>query len=381
MQENGLRQVTQRFPKLEQDTKTDILIVGGGITGVLCSYFLKEAGYENIVVEMDEVGSGASGASSGILYYGTGTNLVPAINLWGKETAQFVWQETAENVKALAMLVEKNGLDCGLRVPGGIMAAATDGEVEILEQEQSELKKIGITHPMLNSQEIKQFYSGQSFKAGLHFHDCAQLYPALFAAQLATKMNLNLYEYTKVENFEKVNGGFSVKTNNGKIKCNKIIFATNDFPVPPEKSLGLESHFLQESSVIVASQPLEHSVIKKFFPKQSILWTMDTNYDIVYEHEGRLILEMYRLENLQEKLAAYYPGLEFKQEATWGSSWAKIKDWFPLAGEFNPNVYTAMAMSDQGTTMGYTTAKHIVDMIEGKKNKYLKLADPKRLFK
>lgn len=381
MQENILRPVVKRFPQLKNDAKTEVLVVGGGITGVLCSYFLNKAGYETIVLEMDEVGSGASGASSGILYYGTGTNLVPAIDLWGRETAAYIWKETAKNVKELAALAEKNSLNCGLRRPGGIMVARTDEEVKFLEHEQAELAKIGIKHPPLSSTEVKQFYPAQAFKAGLHFHGCSQIYPALFAAELAGKTNLPLYEYTKMESVKHAKEGLIVKTPTAKISCSKIIFATNDFPVPPEKPLGIEKHFIQESSVIIASQKVARGQIKKIYPKETILWTMDKNYDIIYEHEGRFILELYRLERLAEKLAFYYPGFDFKQEAQWGSSWARVKDWLPLAGEFQPNIYTAMAMSDQGTTMGYTTAKHIVDMIEGRKNKYLELTDPKRLIK
>src|SRR3989338_6391324 len=115
MQENGLRQVTKRFPKLEKDAKTEVLVIGGGITGVLCSYFLQQAGHESMIVEMDEVGSGASGASSGILYYGSGTNLVPAIQLWGKEKAQLIWKETTENIKELSDFVQKENIECGFR--------------------------------------------------------------------------------------------------------------------------------------------------------------------------------------------------------------------------------------------------------------------------
>ena len=380
MQENPLRPVTNRFPKLEKDAKTDILIVGGGITGVSCSYFLNNAGYETMVVEMDEVGSGASGASSGILYYGSGTNLVPAIKMWGRETAEYMWKETAENIKELIQLIKKLGIDCGFRQPGGIMLSKTDEEARIIEDEQKELQKIGLKHPLLKPDEIKSFYNGENFKSGLHFHDCGQIYPAVFAADLAKKTNMSLFESTKMEGFEQEKDGFIVKTSGGKVRCSKIIFATNDFPVPPEKSFGLENHFVQQSSVILGSQPA-NSHLKKFFPTEKVLWTIDENYDIIYPHEDRLILELYRLDGVEQKLASYYPGFDFQRELTWGSSWARVKDWLPLAGEFQKNVYTAMAMSDQGTTMGFTTAKHVVEMVEGKKNKYLELADPKRIFK
>ena len=379
MQENGLRQVTKRFPKLEKDAKTEVLVIGGGITGILCSYFLQQAGYESMIVEMDEVGSGASGASSGILYYGSGTNLVPAIQLWGKEAAQFVWKETADSIKDMAALIGKNNIDC-IRKADGIMAANTIEQTKLLEEEKRELEKAGLKHNLLSSSDLRQFYIGQKFESGLHFYDTPQIYPALFAAELALKSNLKLFEYTKMETFKKENDSFVVNTSRGKINCGKIIFATNDFPVPPEKSLGLENHFKQESSVIIASQRLTRGQIEKFYPKEAIVWTMDENYDIVYPHEDRLILEIYRMVAIQEKLALYYPDFNFKQEAQWGSSWGRTSDWLPLAGEVQKGVFAACATGDQGSTIAYTIAKYVKDMVEGRKNRFLDLTDPKRFI-
>ena len=70
MQSNLLFPQKKRFPKLENDVKADVVIVGGGMVGVSSAYHLQQAGYEVIVIEQDEVGSCASGASSAILYYG-----------------------------------------------------------------------------------------------------------------------------------------------------------------------------------------------------------------------------------------------------------------------------------------------------------------------
>ena len=373
MQENPIKPVVKRFPKLAKDVKTDVLVVGGGITGALCSYFLGKAGYNAITIEMDEVGSGASGASSGILYYGTGTNLVPAIKIWGRKKAQYIWKETAQSIKELIQLAEKNNLDCGLRKPGAVMAAKTIEESVLLEEEQKELGKIGIKHQILSGKEISQFYSGLKFKAGLHLDNCAQIYPAHFAAELAEKTNMELYEYTKLESFESAKDGIIAKTNNCRISCDKIVFAANDFSL----GLGVEKHFVPESSVIISSQKINGQQIKKIYPLEKIIWTMEDYYDIIYPHEGRLILEMYRMVDVENKMKYYYPN-GFKKESQWGSSWAKTKDLLPIAGDVKENVFVAMAMGDQGTTVGYTVAKQIADMVEGKKNKFLQFTDTKR---
>ncbi len=367
MQENPLRPVIQRFPKLGKDEKTEVLVVGGGITGVSCAYFLQEAGYDVVVIEMDEVGSGASGASSGILYYGTGSNFIPSAELWGKKTAELVWKETGKANNQLVKLIEKNSIDCGLRKIGAIMAADSQ-HLELLQKEQKELSKIGLSHKILDTNEIKQFYNGASFQAGLHFHKCTQLYPALFAAGLAKEAGLRLYEHTKL--IDCASG--VAKTDSFKINYDKIVFATNDFPVPKFKS-----NFSQVSSVIAASQITDTT---KFFPEEKILWTMGDSYDIVYPHEKRMILEVFNFKDLKDKLFVYYPGLSFSVEHQWGSTWGRTQDWLPIAGKISKNVFAAIATSDQGSTVGFAIATKIKNMVENKNDNFLKLTDPKRFL-
>jgi glycine/D-amino acid oxidase-like deaminating enzyme len=74
MQANPLWPVTERFPRLERDSNVDVVIVGAGIAGISCAFHLQNAGYKVLVLEKDEVGVAATGASSGILYYGSHTH-------------------------------------------------------------------------------------------------------------------------------------------------------------------------------------------------------------------------------------------------------------------------------------------------------------------
>ena len=49
-----------QFPKLSHDINTDVLIVGGGLTGILCAYMLKQAGVDCVLVEADKICSGVT---------------------------------------------------------------------------------------------------------------------------------------------------------------------------------------------------------------------------------------------------------------------------------------------------------------------------------
>ena len=94
MQANPLWPVEYRFPTLDKDARVDVAIVGGGIAGISCAFHLQNAGYKVAVIETGEVGYSATGASSGILYYGSGGNYVEATERYGNENATSLWKET-----------------------------------------------------------------------------------------------------------------------------------------------------------------------------------------------------------------------------------------------------------------------------------------------
>ena len=47
-----------RFETLNKDIKTDVLIIGGGLCGILCAHFLTQAGVDCVVAEANRVGLG-----------------------------------------------------------------------------------------------------------------------------------------------------------------------------------------------------------------------------------------------------------------------------------------------------------------------------------
>ncbi len=374
MQGNPLWPVTKRFPKLAKDISTDIAIIGAGIAGISCAYYLNQAGYDTIVLEQEEVGSAATGASSGLLHYGSGTDLIDAINLFGEKKARTLWSESRETMQLIEDTVIKNNLTAGFIKPGAIMVAKTRLEQDYLEKEQKALKKIDIKTILLTASEIKNYYTGRDFLSGLEYPECSKIHPAVFAASLAENFNLKVFEYSPYKSFAETKDAIMVKTQNATIKSKKIIFATNLNPI-----FGLEKHFKMESSALIASKKLDNKEISKIWPNKKLIWTVTVNddYDIIYHLDNRLILELYSLKTAKEKLPYWYPK-GFAIDKQWGDSWAKSKDWLPIIGKVRDNIYVAIAMGDQGIVMGFTAGRKMKSLIEGKKDDFLTLTSNKR---
>lgn len=373
MQANPIWPVEHRFSQLERDLNVDIAIVGGGIAGIACGFFLQKAGYSVHVIEKEEVGSAATGASSGILYYGSGTNFVEANRLYGKENAEILWKETGKTINDICDLVEEERIECGLRRTGAIMVAKDEEQTKALDKEKRMLEQIGIKSPLYTTSDLKGFFTAREFAAGIAFDICAQIHPAQFAAGLATRFNVPLFEYTPLEKFEQSGDQITAYTPKAKLQCDRLVVATNLAPF-----FDLEKQFIPESSVIIASNVLTDKVLGRIWPHEKLIWTMEEQYDIIYPQGGRLVLELYRPKDVQKKLAYYYPDIDFKTRVQWGDSWSKTGDFLPILGEVRSKVYGAVAMGDQGVVMGFTAGRKIKLSLDGKDDPFLALTNPSR---
>jgi len=95
----------QRPPPVERaplPERVEVLVVGGGITGVSLLRRLGERGVKAALVERTSLAFGASGRNAGFLLEGTAANYAEAVRLHGREVAREVWDVTAENHRRLA---------------------------------------------------------------------------------------------------------------------------------------------------------------------------------------------------------------------------------------------------------------------------------------
>jgi len=371
MQANPLWPVGTRFPALDKDLRVDVAIVGAGIAGISCGFHLQNAGHSVAVIEREEVGSAATGASSGILYYGSGGNFVEAVERYGKDDATTLWKETGRTITDLVSLIEKHRIPCGFRPTGAIMVAKNKQEEARIEREHAALRDIGIRTEQYSSDDIQESFTGTKFASGLSFEICCVIHPAQFASELARKFNLPVYEKSPMLKFTEEPASVTIESPRARIRCDRLVLATDLEPF-----YGLEKHFGQETTVVLASR--EMAVTDKIWPQDKVLWTMEEKYDILYPLGERLALELYQARNIKQKLAQYYGGVSFEVQYRWGDSWSKTADLLPIAGPLTDRVYAAVAMGDEGIVMGFTVGSRMPLAFDGREDPILRMTSPTR---
>jgi len=223
------------FPKLEGDIRTDVLIVGGGMAGLLCAWNLTRAGVDCVLIEENRLMGGVGGRTTAKLTSQHGLVYEKIMRRYGWEKARLYWQANEDALAAFAKLAEE--VDCDFQIKDHYLY--TTGGTEKLEWEMAAYEQLEIPAQWERKLPLPFPVSGT-----IRFTNQAQFHPMKLAAHIAK--GLKIYENTKALAFL----GKQVQTPGGKITAQKIIVATH-FPLL-NKHGGYFLKLYQQRSYVIA---------------------------------------------------------------------------------------------------------------------------------
>ena len=351
------------FPILEGDAKTDVLIVGGGMAGVLCAHYLKTAGVDCLLVEENTLGSGTTGnttakitAQHGLIYY-------KLLKKFGLEKAKLYLQANLEAVEEYARLCEN--MDCDfIRQENCVYAA--DGADQLI-QEFVALKQLGYGAVFRKDLPIPVKTYG-----GIFFPNQAQFHPLKFLSELFR--GLPIYEHTKVLEL----APHRARTSKGMIYANKIIVATH-FPM-------LNKH---GSFFLKLYQHRSYCIALENVPPFSGMYVDESKTGLSFRGYGDLLIigggghrtgkQGGAWQELEEFAHRNYPGSRVRYR--WAAQDCMSLDGVPYIGRYSnraQGLYTATGFNKWGMTGSMVAARLLTDLVTGKPNPYENLFSPSR---
>lgn len=100
------------YTPLNNDLAVDVVIVGGGITGLTTAYLLKQSGLKVAVLEKNNIGSGSTGGTTGKVTAQHGLIYSELKKYWGEKSAQIYAEASQTAVDQIALLIDKEKIDC-----------------------------------------------------------------------------------------------------------------------------------------------------------------------------------------------------------------------------------------------------------------------------
>ena len=203
------------FAPLETDLRTDVLVIGGGMAGILCAHMLREAGVDCALVEARNICGGVTQNTTAKLTVQHGLIYHKLIRSLGREQAQMYLRANQRALEAYRGLCA--GIDCDFEARDNYVYSMSDAA--LLDRELTALQSLGVPARLVKSLPLPLQSAG-----AVCVPDQAQFHPLKFVASLAE--GLRIHENTPV--LELAPG--LARTARGSIRAKRIIVATH-FPM------------------------------------------------------------------------------------------------------------------------------------------------------
>lgn len=351
------------FPRLEGDAETDVLVVGGGITGILCAYLLKQSGINCIIAEANRICSGTTENTTAKITIQHGLIFHKMTDDIGEENAKRYLLANQDALEKFRQLSSK--YPCDFEEKPSYVYSMDDKRK--LEQELSALNRLGVSAAYEANLPLPFNTAG-----AVKIDGQAQFHPLKFLKQISKE--LNIYENTfvrKIENGEAV-------TDNGTIKAKKIIIATH-FPII-NKFGGYFLKLYQHRSYVLALEnapQIDGMYVDE--AEKGMSFRNSGNYLLIGGGDHRSGKKGGNWEELRRFRERYFPNS--KEKFMWATQDCMSLDSIPYIGNYSknqPDLYVATGFNKWGMTSSMVSAMLLTDMITGKENPYAEVFSPQR---
>ena len=351
------------YPPLQGDIKTDVLVIGGGMAGLLCAYYLKASGVNCVVAEADHIGRGITKnttakvtAQHGLIYH-------KLISHFGAETAQQYLDINEQAVTAFRKLCKN--MDYGWEDQINFIYSC--GNHALLEREYSALQSLGF--PAKTVQELPLPFPTAGAVA---FPHQGQIHPLQFLSAISKDMTI--FEKTPIRELTES----CAITDRGRIFADSFIVATH-FPFLNKHGSYFMKLYQQRSYVLA----LEN--ISTF----EGMYLDEQENGLSFRHYGDTLLlgggghrtgkQGGSWKELEQITQQYYPNATITKR--WATQDCMTLDGLPYIGQYSkntPNLFVATGFNKWGMSSSMVSARILTDLVQGRSNPYADIFSPSR---
>src|SRR5688572_13603715 len=360
----------------------DVVIVGGGITGISTAYHLQKAGMNCLLLEAHELCFGTTGGTTAHINSLLDVPYSTIEKNFSKEKSRLVAESVKEAVNTIRDTVYKNNIDCDFKTTSATLFAQTDKQKDELDKISTATGDAGIKNDFINKISIPiKFLKAMQVDEQAKFNPVRYVYSLAKEFEKAGGVIFQQCRFVSADENENV----SIETSNGKYSGRFLIYATH---IPPGVNL---LHF---RCVPMRSYAMAVTLKNEEYPEDLLYDMYDPynyyrsqkidgrNYFIVGGKDHKTAHEEnqgYRFLELEAHIRKYFEVKEVVYK--WSSQYYESPDGLPYVGQLpgHEKIYVATGFGGNGMPYSTVAALILTKMITNQDSPYKDLYDPNRL--
>ena len=222
--------------RLNKDISSEIVVIGGGYTGLLCAINLIENyNIDVILLEAGKVGWGASSRNGGFCAFPPiKTSLKNLQKIYGKEETKKFFRNSVEGSNYTKDIISNFNIDCDVTGDSNFILAHHPNKFkQIKEQAEVYKRDFGIETNIYSKEEFDKIgHTGTEQFGAISYKPGFAINPLKFVngiAKYALSKKLKIFEHTLVDKIDKSDGIYTLRSKEGSVKTKKVVVATNGF--------------------------------------------------------------------------------------------------------------------------------------------------------
>jgi glycine/D-amino acid oxidase-like deaminating enzyme/nitrite reductase/ring-hydroxylating ferredoxin subunit len=374
------------FPAIDRDIRADVVVVGGGITGLTAAYQLSVAGRSVALLERRGLAEIDTGHTTAHLTMVLDTSLTDLSKYFGNDDAQAAWDAGLAAIHQIDTVVRSERIACDFAwVPGYLHARDTEDAEEAarLREEADLASSFGFDAAYVDRVPL-------AGAPGVRLDNQARFHPRKYLAGLARAIASRggqIFEHSEVHEFSEAPR--FVRANGRRIDCDWIVLATHT-PLVGMKNL-LTATLFQTKLALYSTYVVAGRVARGTVP-DVMLWDTDDPYHYLRlepQRDADLVIyggedhktgqaadttECYK--RLEKKLKELVPGVEVSHR--WSGQVIETADGLPYIGETAERQFASTGYAGNGMTFGTLGGMMAADYVLERKNPWTELFHPER---
>jgi glycine/D-amino acid oxidase-like deaminating enzyme/nitrite reductase/ring-hydroxylating ferredoxin subunit len=361
----------------------DVLIVGGGLTGLTAALFLQQGGKKVAMAEAHTLGYGTTGGTSAHINTFADTTYPEAESAFGENGARLFAEAIKEGFGIIKTNIDTLGIACDYAVKSGYLYAENDDEVKQLDEIYAGALKVGV--PVHYTTEVP---TPVPFKKALLWDGQAQFHPLKYLQGLQQAYLAAggvIYENTLITGVTSKDGIHTAEAEGLSIKAKAVIYATHmppninvfNFECAPYRSyviaVKLKSGKYPDALVYDTQEPY-HYVRTHMVEGEELLLVGGYDHKTGHEDPEKAFAD------LEKYTREYYNVSSVKYR--WSSQYYVPVDGLPYIGQMPlaaEGIYCATGYNGNGMMLGSIAGKILSDLVRKRPNAYTELFDPCRV--